>query len=203
MKRISILVLLILTLVANIQALADPESAYESVQRSTDALLARLVEVQPIYETDPDTFYAEVQRALEPYIDFDEFSSRVMSTHYEMATAEQRQAFSDRFRDALVRTYATALLEFDNQKVVVFPPSKPSPRPDLAVIMIEIHARSGTIYPVHYQLHRVGDRWLLRNVIINGINVGMQFRSQFNAYMQKYKGDISSVVKHWSVEVDP
>ena len=181
---------------------AAPGSAYESVQGSTDILLARLTEVQPIYESDPEQFFSEVGDALDPYIDFDGFSKRVMAKHYRKATAEQQQSFKRKFSDGLVRTYATALLEFDNQKVVVQEPARPQKRPDRATIQLEVHAKSGAIYPVHYQLGLDGDRWLLRNVIINGINMGLQFHSQFNAYMQKYKGDINQVIDNWAVDVE-
>ncbi len=179
------------------------QTAYESVNESTTILLERLVEVQPLYEEDPEKFFTAVQDALSPYIDFEGFAKRVMAKHYRTATEEQRAAFLSRFEDALIRTYATALLEFDNQKVVVVEPTTPQKREDRATILIEVYSGSGTLYPVHYQLGLEEDgRWLLRNVIINGINIGLQFRSQFNAYMQKYKKDIDLVIENWEVEVD-
>ena len=179
------------------------QTAYESVNESTTILLERLVEVQPLYEEDPEKFFKAVQDALSPYIDFEGFAKRVMAKHYRTATEEQRAAFLSRFEDALIRTYATALLEFDNQKVVVVEPTTPQKREDRATILIEVYSGSGTLYPVHYQLGLEEDgRWLLRNVIINGINIGLQFRSQFNAYMQKYKKDIDLVIENWEVEVD-
>ncbi len=183
-------------------AAAAKLSAYESVQASTDILLKRLVEVKPLYQEDPDAFFSAVHEALDPYIDFEGFSKRVMAKHYRSATEAQRQAFLLRFEDALIKTYATALLEFDNQKVVVIEPTTPQKDPDKAAILIEIYAKSGTIYPVHYQVSRQDGRWLLGNVIINGINIGLQFRSQFNASMQKYSKDIDRVIENWEVGVD-
>lgn len=183
-------------------ASTQAQTAYESVNESTDLLLTRLVEVKPLYEDDPDAFFSAVQDALDPYIDFEGFAKRVMAKHYRSASESQRAAFVERFQDALIRTYATALLEFDNQKVVVVEPTTPQSKEDRATILIEIYAGSGAVYPVHYQLGLEEDgRWMLRNVIINGINIGLQFRSQFNAYMQKYKKDIDLVIQNWEVEV--
>ena len=182
---------------------AAAQTAYESVNESTDLLLKRLVEVQPLYEEDPEQFFSAVQDALNPYIDFEGFAKRVMAKHYRSASEAQREAFVGRFQDALIKTYATALLEFDNQKVVVVEPTTPQKREDRATILIEVYSGSGTVYPVHYQLGLEEDgRWMLRNVIINGINIGLQFRSQFNAYMQKYKKDIDLVIENWEVEVN-
>jgi|DEB0MinimDraft_6_1074348.scaffolds.fasta_scaffold55944_1 phospholipid transport system substrate-binding protein len=179
---------------------AAPLSAYESVQQSTDELLARLREVQPVYEQDPERFFSEVEAALSPYIDFEGFSKRVMARHYRQATETQQQAFEVKFREALIRTYATALLEFDNQRVEVKAPTRPEKSPERATIELEVHARSGAVYPVQYQLGLEQDRWLLRNVVINGINIGLQFRTQFDAYMQKHRGDIDEVIANWAVD---
>ncbi len=180
-----------------------PETAYESVQESTDLLLARLVEVQPIYESDPDNFFAEVQNALEPYVDFVGFAKGVMAKHYRAASPEQQMAFVERFKESLIGTYVSALVEFDNERVIVLEPKVAQKKENRAVIMLEVYAKSGAIYPVQYQLERSDDgRWMLRNVIINGINIGLQFRSQFNAYMQKYNRDVDKVIENWSVDVD-
>ena len=180
-----------------------PETAYESVQESTDLLLARLVEVQPIYESDPDNFFAEVQNALEPYVDFVGFAKGVMAKHYRAASPEQQMAFVERFKESLIGTYVSALVEFDNERVIVLEPKVAQKKENRAVIMQEVYAKSGAIYPVQYQLERSDDgRWMLRNVIINGINIGLQFRSQFNAYMQKYNRDVDKVIENWSVDVD-
>lgn len=183
------------------QAPPIQQTAYESVVESTDVLLAKLTEVKPIYEEDPQRFYREVQLALDPYVDFKGFAKRVMAKHYRKANDSQRERFVLEFKQSLIDTYATALLEFDNQKVVVLPPTSADDG-ETAVILVEVHAKSGAVYPVHYQLELINDRWLLRNVIINGINMGLQFRSQFNAYMQKYRQDLDLVIANWSVDGD-
>ncbi|MDA0979706.1 MAG: ABC transporter substrate-binding protein, partial [Proteobacteria bacterium] len=173
------------------QGVAGQPDPYVSVQESTDLLLAKLKELQPIFESDPQRFYAEVEQTLLPYIDFDGFSKRVMAKYYRLATEEQRQQFEVKFRKALIHTYASALVEFDNEKVVVQEPTNDQRSDDRASIILEIHTSSGAVYPVEYQLSLEGDKWLLYNVVINGINIGLQFRSQFNADMQKYRKDIS------------
>ncbi len=176
-------------------------SAYESVRQSTDALLARLKTLQPVYATNPEKFFTGVDVALAPHVDFVGFSRGVMAKHYRGASEAQRARFERRFRDVLVKTYATVLLEFDNQRVVVQQPTRPQAKPDRAAIVLEVHARSGTVYQIRYQLGLIEGKWLLRNIIINGINVGLQFRAQFNADMQKYGQDIDQAIENWSVDV--
>jgi phospholipid transport system substrate-binding protein len=172
---------------------------YLAVQESTHLLLAKLVEVQPIYKTDPEKFYREVQLSLAPFIDFDGFSRGAMAKYYARATASQRDQFSEKFQRELVQTYANALVEFDNQKVEVLPLSTPVDG-DRATVDLNVYGSDGKIYPIAYTLALIDGKWKLRNIVVDGINIGLQFRSQFSNYMQKYKNDIDQVIANWNVD---
>ena len=196
--------LLLLALAAPLPALA--ESAYDAVQESTDTLLKKLTEVEPLFEQDQERFYAEVDAALTPYIDFEGFAKGVMGKHYRSASAAQRTTFQQTFKELLTRTYAKALVGFDNERVQVLPPdgdddTASASDGDKAVVKLEVHGSSGDIYPVQYRLVRRDGRWMLRNLIVNGINIGFQFRSQFNVSMERHKKDMDSVIANWSVDV--
>ncbi|MGI9323018.1 MAG: MlaC/ttg2D family ABC transporter substrate-binding protein, partial [Pseudomonadales bacterium] len=128
-------------------------------------------------------------------------SRGVMAKHYRKATKQQRHTFQQSFRLALVKTYARSLVEFDNERVVVLPPKRSDLKADKATIKLEIHSKTGNIFPVQYQLVRRDGKWLLRNLIVGGINIGLQFRSQFGAFMQRYRNDIDKVIANWSVDV--
>ena len=175
-------------------------SAYESVEQSTEQLLARLQAVRPIYESDPERFFTEVQSTLEPYIDLEGFAKGVMAKYYKRATPAQRQAFQNKFRDSLIRTYATAIVNFEYKRLVVIPPDRPPARPHRETIKVEIHTLSGTVYPLQYLMIEKDGKWLLRNILVNGINMGLQFRSQFSGYMQQHNQDIDRVISQWSFQ---
>ena len=199
MKRLfrPLIVLMGLFAASIAQATPDPKVA---VQTATDQLLAKLVEVQPLYQTEPEKFFSEVDTALAPFIDFDGFAKGVMAKYYRRASSAQQAKFIESFQTSLIKTYAKALVEFDNQKVVVLDPEVDPEKPTRANVALEIHAEDGTIYQVDYNLVLIEDRWLLRNVVINGINIGLQFRSQFANYMGKYRNDIDLVIENWSVD---
>ena len=114
------MLLLCLTLVVPLtHAEPVPPSPYDSVKETTDALLAKLVEIKPLYESDSTNFFAEVKVSLEPVMDFNGFARGVMAKYYRRASPEQIERFTQVFEDALIQTYAKALVEFDNQKVEV------------------------------------------------------------------------------------
>jgi len=174
------------------------QNPYDAVKQATDQLLAKLVEVQPIYKTDPDKFYAQIQQSLAPFIDFEGFAKGVMAKYYRRANAKQRDEFADKFQQELIHTYANSLVKFNNEKVEVQPLAEP-PEDGQATVDLKIYSNDGTIYPVEYSLRMVDGKWKLRNVVINGINIGLQFRSQFANYMQKYHNNIDDVIANWDV----
>lgn len=176
-------------------AVPDP---YTAVKQTTDSLLTDLKKVQPLYKTDPDKFYAEIKQSLAPFIDFDGFARGVMAKYYRRASPAQQQAFADKFQQALIHTYANSLVKFNNQKVEVLPLLEP-PKDGRATVNLKIYADDGTIYPVQYSLVLVDGAWKLRNLVINGINIGLQFRGQFSNYMQQYHNNIDKVIANWDV----
>jgi len=174
-------------------------SARDSVQSATDILLEKLVEVRDLYEVDQEAFYIEIDSALGPFIDFDGFARGVMAKFYRGASEEQRTTFGKRFRVLLIQTYASALVEFDGQKVVVRDSEKRNRDPSKATVILDIYGKGDTIYRVEYSLALKGETWKLRNVVVNGFNIGLVFKTQFRTDMQKYKNDIDSVIEHWQV----
>ena len=124
-----------------------------------------------------------------------------MAKYYRRASDEQKARFEEVFRRGLVRTYAKALVEFDNQRVDITDSTSPEREADRASVDLQITGQQGTIYLVNYNLVLLDNQWMLRNVTIEGINIGLQFRSQFAAYMDQYGNDIDTVIANWSVDV--
>lgn len=182
----------------NLFAVQDP---FDTVQKATDDLLSRLVEVQPLYASSPEKFFAEVDATLAPFVDFAGFSGSVMAKYKKQASVQQKTNFQTIFRKQLIETYSVALLGFDNEEVVVLKPNAPQRKPDKAKVSLEVHSNDGQVYKIDYSLRLIDARWQLRNIVINGINIGKLFRSQFAVSMGKYKGDIDSVIENWAVDV--
>lgn len=201
MKSLKWLFLAVLLL--PLQSLANnaPPDPYTTVKQTTDDLLARLDKIKPLYNSDPEKFYSEVQKSLDPFIDFRGFARGVMARFYRRATPKQREEFANKFEGQLIRTYSNALVKFDNKKVEVLPLQQP-PQDGRATVDLKIYSKEGTVYPVQYSLVLIDGQWKLRNVAINGINIGLQFRGQFQSYMEQYHDNIDKVIANWDVHAE-
>jgi len=167
------------------------------VQSTTDKVLGELTSKREQFKQDPEAFYQALDGILGPVIDFDGFARGVMTVRYSrQASPEQMQAFQTSFKRSLVKFYGSALLEYDNQQIRMLPPVA-SREPDRASVNMEVVGRNGAIYPLTYTLEQKGGAWKVRNVIINGINIGKLFRDQFAESMRSNGNDLDKVIATW------
>jgi phospholipid transport system substrate-binding protein len=178
-------------------ALAAP-SAHEVVQQTTDTLLADLKANKEQYRSDPAAFYQALNDILGPVVDVDGISRGVMTVRYSrQASAEQMTRFQENFKRSLMQFYGNALLEYNNQDIRVLPVAGQQD-PQRAAVNMEIKDGKGVVYPLSYTMVAQDGTWKLRNVIINGINVGKLFRDQFAQSMQNNRNDLDKVIDTWA-----
>lgn len=172
-------------------------SAHEVVQQTTDKLLTDLKTNKEQYRSDPAAFYQALNDILGPVVDVDGISRGVMTVRYSrQASAEQMSRFQENFKRGLMQFYGNALLEYNNQDIRVLPASTGQDA-ERASVNMEIRDGKGVVYPLSYTMVAQDGTWKMRNVIINGINVGKLFRDQFAQSMQNNRNDLDKVIDTW------
>ena len=173
---------------------------HQLVQDTSRKLLALIAESRAYVDEDPERFFAAIEALLTPVVDFQGFARGVMSVHYRKASAAQRQRFARNFKAGLVRTYALTLTEFKDGEVAVLPPDGPPRNPKRQNVRMEIRA-GGAAHPVVYSMVLGSDgAWRIGNIVIVGVNIGLNFRSQFMSAARdpKYGGDLDQVIDAWA-----
>ena len=179
------------------------------INQAADSLIVVITQGKTYFDKDPERFYQEVQKILDPTIDFDTFSRGVMAVYYKRATPPQREKFEATFKAGLIRTYGKALLDFGDEKIVVLPADRPPTQPDRDSVKMEVHSKEGKIYPVIYSMRLDDDgTWRMYNIIINGINIGLTYRNQFGAAMKapENHNNLDEVINSWGetiAHIDP
>jgi phospholipid transport system substrate-binding protein len=172
-------------------------AAHEVVQATTDTLLADLTANKETYRTNPGAFYTALDTILGPVVDVDGISRGVMTVRYSrQATPEQMLRFQDNFKRSLMQFYGNALLEYNNQDIRVLP-ANGHQDPQRTAVNMEIRDGNGTVYPLSYTMVSQDGTWKMRNVIINGINIGKLFRDQFAQAMQNNGNNLDKVIDGW------
>ena len=176
---------------------APGQSAHDIVSDTTTRLLADLAANKEQYKQSPSKFYDALNEIVGPAVDVDGISKSIMTVKYSRrASDEQLKRFEDNFKRSLMQFYGNALLEYDNQSIRVLPAKAEGA--DRASVGMEVRDSKGTVYPVSYTMVQLDGQWKLRNVIINGINVGKLFRDQFADSMQRNGNDLDRTIDGWA-----
>lgn len=186
-------------------AFADAPAPSKELETITRDLLQKFRTNRERYQKNEKDFFNEVDSLLSPVVDFDYMARSVMGRHRQDATPEQVTAFAAAFKNSLIEFYGNALLKLDTvdpdiQKVEDVPAAvvKDHLSGKTRQLKVDMTVKSGNrSFVISYTMAYEAPRWKLRNIIIDGINIGTQFRSQFDEAMKKHKGKVQDVVSHW------
>ena len=191
----------LLVLLAALPLMANAAgSAHDLVQDTTSKMLADLKANKEQYKQDPSRFYEALNTIVGPVVDAEGISKSIMTVKYSRkATPAQMQTFQENFKKGLFQFYGNALLEYNNQGITVAPAGDESG--DRTSVNMIVKGYNGAVYPVQYTLEKVNGEWKLRNVIINGINIGKLLRDQFADAMQRNGNNLDKTINGWAGEV--
>lgn len=176
------------------------QSPHDVVQSTTTELLSDLKANKEQYKANPNAFYDALNGILGPVVDAEGISKSIMTVKYSRkATPAQMQRFQDNFKRSLFQFYGNALLEYNNQGITVDPAKADDGK--RASVGMKVTGNNGAVYPVQYTLENLGGEWKVRNVIVNGINIGKLFRDQFADAMQRNGNDLDKTIDGWAGEV--
>ena len=176
------------------------QTPHELVESVTADVLQVVRDNQETLDDRPQEFYAAVNDVLSPVIAFDYIARSVMGRYAKQATVDQRQRFSQVFQSDLISTYAKGMAAFGDERIEVLPPEKDIEGEKRVSVIQKVYTETGE-NTVSYTMgfSKKTSEWKLLNVVINGVNLGATFRSQFAQAMQK-AGDLDVVIEEWSAQ---
>jgi len=193
---------LLLSLLFSLAVQAAPErSPDELIRHSVETLTGQIEGRRDHFANNMDELEALVDDSLDEIADFRYIGASVMGRYFANATPQQRSRFVETFRQTLIDTYAKGLVTFDYRDLRVLDTQRAQRHEDQASVDMEVVAEDGTVYPVSYSLRLSGGEWRVVNVIVNGINLGLTFRNQFDQAMRDNARDYDAVIDSWSPEV--
>lgn len=201
----SFIALLTVMLATNASA-ALPSPTIE-VERVTRSLMQNFKENINEYKSGPAgeaKFVAEVNKQLTPVVAFDVMARGVMGKYARQATPVQLKQFAESFKVSLINIYGKALLKLDDTAMKITSveqvPEKVVKQYEagkirLIPVNMSVLTSKGEVR-LSYSVVYSGGRWKMRNIIVDGVNIGIQFRNQFAEAMNTHK-TVAYVVDNW------
>ena len=172
------------------------------IDQQAQKMVSVITENEDLYSQDPDLFISKINYIFEPMVDFRRVGASVMGKKYYLAaTKEQRIEFIEAFKSSLLNTYSSTLAQWGDQKIeTIFPDEVNFTK---VVDVQQNLITTSNIYPITYKVrkNKSGD-WLIINIIVNGVNLGLTFRNQFQALAKEHDENIDEIIKHWTSDAD-
>ncbi|WP_407069956.1 phospholipid-binding protein MlaC [Marinobacter sp.] len=179
------------------------EDLREYVDRNTQRLVDKLHDEKGLYEEDPQAFYRSMDEELKGFVDFRRIAARVMGRYARQTSPEQRDEFVEKFKRSLFDSYAQALVSADDFTIEVKDATINPDNEERASVRMEVISASGNRYPVTYSMYQADEgRWMMENVIVEGVNIGLAFRDRFSQEMEKNGGKVQVVIDGWGDAVE-
>ena len=195
-------------------AAVPTSSAYELVASVTERIMAIVDDAKVYVDEDPDRYYRQIDEALAPVIDYRGFARSVMGPYasgdrYRSLDKQgkaqlrtQLERFTTVIRNGLVSSYSKGLMAFSGSRIEL---TEPDPK-DFASTRVSvrqlIYSDNTQPYVLLYQmgLNKKSQQWELRNLIIDSVNLGEIYKSQFQAAARKKEGDLDAVIDSWTTQ---
>jgi phospholipid transport system substrate-binding protein len=124
---------------------------------------------------------AAVRKIANDIFDFGETARRSLARHWQGRTPAERDEFVQLFSDLLERSYISKVELYGGEKIQYLGDAVEG---EQAKVQTKLLTKSGSEIPIEYRMHRKGDRWLVYDVIIEGVSLVANYRTQFNKIIQ-------------------
>jgi len=135
----------------------------------------------PALKEKPKDRRAAVRKVAEDIFDFGETARRSLGRHWADRTEAERDEFVKLFGDLLERSYISKIEVYGGEKINYVSDKIDG---DQASVMSKLLTKTGTDVPIEYRMLKKGDRWLVYDVIIEGVSLVSNYRTQFNKIIQ-------------------
>jgi len=174
----------------------DNEDAFNFINENAVYFLTIIKTEGSKYDEKPDEFKEKLKNIWEPMVDVGLVSRLILSKAYRTATEEQILLFQTRTKKLLLDTYITALLEFEDYELETSRKIKENKNKTLEVEINFFSASDSFKAKFTLYKNKQGELKII-NIIIDGINLGLTFRNQFQDNLKNENYDLDKAIETW------
>ncbi len=168
------------------------EAPDELVKRTATDVLEIVKSDKDIQAGDQAKIFALAEEKILPNFNFERVSRLVLGKNWTRATPEQKASFQAEFRTLLLRTYATALSKYKDQKIE-FLPLRMTDGANTVTVKTKIIQSGAQPIAVDYSLAREDDTWKVYDIVIEAVSLVTNYRGQFSQEIRQ--NGLDSLIK--------
>ncbi len=164
-------------LASGVAAAADDPTITEAPRQLIDETAQEIVAILANKEAPSEERVKKIEAIAYDIFDFTTMSKLVLARNWRKLDKAQRADFVREFKLHLSRTYGTRLDRYDQERVEVTG-TQLEPRNDVSVMTTIVGGQFDGA-KISYRLRNRKDRWRIIDVVIEGVSLVSNYRSQF------------------------
>ena len=169
---------------------------HEYIDSNAQHFLTVIKEEGSKYDENPEEFKKILKNIWEPMVDIRVVSRLILTSDiYSSATEKQKKLFEDRTKKLLLDTYVSTLLEFDNYEIKTDENIRINRK--TYEVTINFSSESDSFETILTVYKNSQGQYRIVNIIVNGINLGLIFRSQFQDAYKDNSNDLDAAIESW------
>jgi phospholipid transport system substrate-binding protein len=167
-----------LTLPVSARALAQdvtPDALVKSVTLEVVELISKNKEIKA---GGRGKIIAVIEEKVLPHFNFTAMTALAMGQNWAKANPEQKKRLTEEFRTLLVRTYASALAAYSEQKFDFRPLRAKSTDTDVTV-NVRVLQPGGQPVTLDYSMEKTANGWKVYDVMVGGVSLVANYRTEF------------------------
>jgi len=113
-----------------------------------------------------------------PHFNFASMTALAMGQGWGKATPEQKKRLTEEFKTLLVRTYASALAAYSEQKFD-FRPLRAKPSDTDVTVNVRVLQPGAQPVTIDYSMEKTGSGWKVYDVMVGGVSLVANYRTEF------------------------
>jgi phospholipid transport system substrate-binding protein len=165
---------------------ADAATGKESVENQVNKILEKLKD--PAFKAQPrDAQIGEVRKVINEIFDYTELSKRTLGRYWKKFSDAQKKEFITLFSALLENVYADRILAYTHE-VIEFGKETELKKGRVEVASNIITSDNKKV-PLNYRMILKNDQWRVYDVVIEGVSMVKNYRSQFRQILSKKSPD--------------
>jgi phospholipid transport system substrate-binding protein len=170
-----------LALVAVVPGPASAGVATETLQPAMDQVLSILNDATLKGPARTPKRRAALRAIMNTVIDFPDAARRALSVHWQARTEAERDEFVTLFKDLVTYSYIVTLEAYAGQTIVFVGEAE---HDGITIVSTKVESPGRAPVPVEYRMHQRGARWLVYDVVVEGVSLVANYRAQFNTVVR-------------------
>jgi phospholipid transport system substrate-binding protein len=190
-RRVALLGLCLLTGIAafGVRAASPEDDPQLLVHDTIEELRAAVLNDKEAVDSDPNHALSLVDRIVSPHVDTTRAGRLILGKHWRTMTPAQRDRFIELYKRLLLRTYAVHVGDYTDVVVDYLPTLPAGESREEVVVRTRVSRPMKDTVDMNYRMSRVDDRWMVYDVIGNGVSIVVSFRSAVDAEIGQFGVD--------------